>query len=95
MHPEEAQHADDKQLHEFGNDPYSRVFLEIVPMSVGMETKEALWSILMALVAGLEAIVQMDSGSWVIHTAYLVPTMAIETFGGMGIAKFVDLTVIG
>ena len=95
MRPEEEKHANDQRDHEFRRDPHVGIALVIVSRGVRLEGDKSGCRTRVAFPAGLQAIVGVHSGRRILDALNRVAAMAIETLGRVGVAKRVDLAVIG
>jgi len=95
MRPEEEKHANDQREHEFRRDPHVGVAIEIVGRGMWLKGDKTGGRTLMALPAGLQAIVGMHAGRGIADTLDLVTSVTVKTLGRIGVAQRIDLAVIG
>ena len=93
--PEEQEHPIDQELHRLLGDEQVRMLVEVVRVAMGMEAEEVLGRILVAGVAGLEAIVRMHPRGRVVDPLHAVAAVAVEALRGVGETQTGDLAMIG
>jgi len=95
VRPEEREGAGEQPDHEFRGGPDIGIALEIVGRAVRLEGRESPRRVLVALLAGLDAVAREHARFRIVDALDGVAAMAVEALGRVGEAQRVDLAVIG
>ena len=95
VRPEERKHGQQERGHEFRCNPQLRIALEILRVAVRLERDKTCSRALMALLAGLKAVVRIHRGAGVVYALDAVTAVAVETRRSMSITERDDLAMVG